>query len=782
MPGKQLDIGAVEDSNAVSQQNDTQASSDAWTKGLHESVASTSGAVEPGSTVKPGSGGGLTINIAYDSSITALKSTNATLYDEYTAAITTAVQYYESLIKTPVTVTINFGYGEVNGQTLAPSAVAESSTDYQGFYTYTQVYNAIKSTYSSSSAVQAAALASLSAADPTGGGSFALSDAEATALGLYSGTSTAWVGISTLSGTGNSWNWTQSGFTSTQFDVIGALEHEISEDLGRVDFGGRNAFGAGGADYSLLDLFRYDVAGDIDGAAPGTAVGPRDLSATTSNYTYFSYNGKTVTLEYDEPTYVAQGADIADWGATVSGDSYGFANPGIPGLISPTDLAELSVLGYALAGPQIAGTVAGQVIADQQTIQPFSKATVTETDGSTPTLTLTVTLSSAANGALSNLGGGSYNATTGVYTVSGSASAVTTALDGLVFTPTANQVLPGQAVTTTFTIAANDGIAAPATDSTTTVIAREPQASDFIGTGTSDVLWFNSASGGVLYWAITDGAVAASDPIAGFSPGSGWSVLGTADFTGGLASDVLLEYSSGGEDSFGYWALQKGAYSAYDPLAGFAANSGWAVLGTGDFTGNGTDDVLLGYTSGGETHLYDWQVANGAVAATNNLNMGFSTSAGWEVLGTGDFYGEGVSDVLFEDTLTGAVADWRVQNDTASTFTIIAGVAPGGGWVYDGVGDFNGDGTSDILWQNGATLAIWEIQNGALLKSVTVSTAAPTGYTFEGVGDYFDSGTSDILWQNQTNGQTLIWEMQNAQVVATTTPGAADPSSWHIVK
>ncbi len=82
-----------------------------------------------------------------------------------------------------------------------------------------------------------------------------------------------------------------------------------------------------------------------------------------------------------------------------------------------------------------------------------------------------MTLSATANGTLTNLGGGTYDAATGVYTDVGTATAVTTALDGLVFTPTFQQVAPGQTVTTGFTIDDADTAGASATDATTSVVA-----------------------------------------------------------------------------------------------------------------------------------------------------------------------------------------------------------------------------------------------------------------------------------------------------------------------
>ena len=120
----------------------------------------------------------------------------------------------------------------------------------------------------------------------------------------------------------------------------------------------------------------------------------------------------------------------------------------------------------------ITGTAAGQATTDLATIAPFSKVAIADANAN-QTETVTITLSTPANGTLSNLGGGSYDPTTGVYTDTGTAAVVTAALDGLVFTPTANQVAPGQTVTTGFTITDKDTAGATATDSTTTVVATD---------------------------------------------------------------------------------------------------------------------------------------------------------------------------------------------------------------------------------------------------------------------------------------------------------------------
>ena len=118
-------------------------------------------------------------------------------------------------------------------------------------------------------------------------------------------------------------------------------------------------------------------------------------------------------------------------------------------------------------------------------------------------------------------------------------------------------------------------------------------------------------------------------------------------------------------------------------------------------------------------------------------------------------------------------------------------VSPGASWSVAGIGDFTGDGEADILWRNSSTdtLAMW-LMNGSTIES----SASPT---FQGnavspdatwniveIGDFTGNGDSDILWQQSTTGTLVEWQMNGSQIVSSQSvtsqgiPVAPNSSTW----
>ena len=151
--------------------------------------------------------------------------------------------------------------------------------------------------------------------------------------------------------------------------------------------------------------------------------------------------------------------------------------------------------------PTIAGTVLDQGTTSETPVKPFAHVTVGDANAGVPTDTLTITLG-GAGGALADGAGFSGLMTSGggVYTLSGTAAAITDELDALVFTPTAGA--PNTSSTTTFTLSDQSGAGGPpAVDSTTSVIDSDPPSPPAVPAITSASYVGSGATG---HWSLGD--------------------------------------------------------------------------------------------------------------------------------------------------------------------------------------------------------------------------------------------------------------------------------------
>jgi hypothetical protein len=139
-----------------------------------------------------------------------------------------------------------------------------------------------------------------------------------------------------------------------------------------------------------------------------------------------------------------------------------------------------------------------------------------------------------------------------------------------------------------------------------------------------------------------------------------------------------------------------------------------------------------------------------------------------------DFNGDGISDILWQNT-DGAVGTW-LMNGTTPTSEQTVGSSPSS-WSIAGVGDFNGDGDADILWRNtNGQVGVWFAVGGTFSDEVVGD--APSPWWIAGIGDFNGDGDDDILWRN-TDGQVGVWLMNGGTATSEEVVGSA-PSSWSI--
>ena len=202
-------------------------------------------------------------------------------------------------------------------------------------------------------------------------------------------------------------------------------------------------------------------------------------------------------------------------------------------------------------------------------------------------------------------------------------------------------------------------------------------------------------------------------------------------------------------------------------------DSSWSVSSTGDFNGDGTDDIVWQNTSG---DYLVWQMQNGA--RQNGYGIGTVDNV-WKQKGAADFTGDGSDDLLWHNSQTGDVVIWQMVNNQKVNGFGLGAVDLA--WQIEGVDHFTSDGSADILWRNSTDqeALVWDIDGGVKTNGAGLGHIDQV-WDMAGTGDLNNDNVDDLVWRNTISGELVSWQMNNGQKVNGYGIGTVD-LVWDIV-
>jgi hypothetical protein len=181
-----------------------------------------------------------------------------------------------------------------------------------------------------------------------------------------------------------------------------------------------------------------------------------------------------------------------------------------------------------------------------------------------------------------------------------------------------------------------------------------------------------------------------------------------------------------------------------------------------DFNGDGSTDILWRHETSG--HLYAWLLSGSVTTGASYLTPDRLAESRWQVRGLADLDGDGKTDILWQDQVSGDLYVWFLDGTVARRGAFLTPSRADPRWQIRGVSDLSGDGRPDILWHHPVTgdLYVWTLEGTVTVggRYLTPSRMADTRWQIRGVADFDGDTRADILWHHQETGELYVWRLE----------------------
>jgi len=302
-------------------------------------------------------------------------------------------------------------------------------------------------------------------------------------------------------------------------------------------------------------------------------------------------------------------------------------------------------------------------------------------------------------------------------------------------------------------------------------------SNDINGDGIGDLLVRNSSNGAWKVYNFDNTLNVGAAQSTNLYTNTDYVTQALADLDGDGDDDVLTRRTSNGSWPAFY---MNGNSSSSNALVGIFASTDWQFRGALDANADGIDDILLRRSSDNKWRLFLFD-NTGDVASSSAPTLPY-VAADWTYRGTGDFDGDGDDDVLERRDSDGK---WRVFYSAAGNITTTNTLNKA--WTaadvtVQGVGDMDGDGDTDYLTRKTSD-SKWHV--AAFVGGVVDSTTITNMYTnsaweFQSLADYDGDGDTDVVMRRNTDGAWRSFRTDAGGLYGgtTNTLGVYTASNW----
>mgnify|MGYP002765985114 FL=1 len=282
--------------------------------------------------------------------------------------------------------------------------------------------------------------------------------------------------------------------------------------------------------------------------------------------------------------------------------------------------------------------------------------------------------------------------------------------------------------------------------------------------GTKNLTLKTDASN-TVYFQVKNGSSWQTVTIPGLQPTVSRKPAGDIDGNG--VSDVMFQYKV--DHQIGFWMNGSNTWKGQ----GLPEPAEWEVVGAYDMNANGKADVVMlgNVTVNGVKGAYVGYRKDGDMSTWENISfLNNPDNIQWNVK-VGNMTGNaGKNSIVWHAAELGAVGVWT--DGTDNWVSISGGFDKN--WTMLGIGDFNGDGKDEILFQNGTNFYTTDINsNFASLGGFG------TGWEVRAIGDFSGDGKDDLVLFHKDTGSVV--KLENGQTSSYASLGQLDANDWFIV-